>query len=893
MVLPQQPPLRLDDVEANRHKPGNFTISLDGTLVQGAADFYNLLGGGKSKDFPDLYLEFSHDLLEKFEGDFSLGRSLFSRPMSVRIPDNKVLSCYLNAVILEAPTTHQGVIQGSVTPAVSTAHSLLEDDIMKSAYSTSELRIWVVDNQQKLLRYNRAFERHIRLILDRKARSLETVQEFFPASYHRPFANVMENIRQGIAQTLEVQYKVPGQDEQWSELTLSPITRKGHVMGALVVEKDVSMRKRSEDQVADLALVANKTGNSVMITTGKERIEWVNDGFQKMTGYTFTEVVGKSPREVLYGRETDPAFLKKMGEAMETETNISGDVVKYRKDGRPIWVHMNMNPVFNELGQLTKWVVVENEITRRKKMETMLVAAKEQALRLSQEKEQFLSVVSHELRNPLNALIGLTQLLMQRQPREDQLELLENIKFSEDNLLNLINDILDFSKIEAGKITFEKTEYHLPELVEGIAKMYSFTASQKGIELFSVIEPEVPTVVSGDPVRLNQIITNLVSNAIKFTERGYVKLRVSLIDQVRDKANLLFEVEDTGIGIPPERVGLIFEKYQQASKSTTRTHGGTGLGLAISRQLVELQGGEITVSSQVNRGSSFSFNIPTDVVDEATLRHRKQAEESDFMPFDQLKVLLAEDNRINQLVAFEFMRQWNIEVITADHGADALTLAEQQTFDLILMDLQMPTMDGFEAIARIRKLPNHQETPIIALTGFTEDATGKLDRALIDGMLTKPFSPKQLHGMIQRFCVDKIHLEGRKLIQQGESMEAEGQDQINLDALLSISKGDQGFLDQVLSLYEKQFARVPKQLRDAMHFNEWNNVRQILHKINPSLHLLQNQKVISTITDIRQAIQDDANKDVVEQKINYLLLLLEKLEELLKQKVAEMNQVAP
>jgi len=871
--------------------PGNFVLKTDGTLIQGDEVFYTLLGGGKHKRFPDVFLDFSEGVRNLFEGDFASGRMLFSQLLTFTDTRDHIRACFINATILPHSSNEAMCIFGSATPTYSATPSLLDDDIMRAAYNTSELRIWVVDLNQKILRFNKAFSDHLTHHLGMDSKKIKHASDLLPPSYHLTFSNVIENIRQGIGQTIEVRFTNPDEQDFWSELTLSPLRRKQSVIGCLIIEKDINQRKRTDDLIADLALVANKTDNSVIITDANKRIEWVNDGFRKMTGYSFSEIAGRRPRQFLYGEQTDRKFLEKLDKAIDEGQSISGDVVKYKKDGTAIWVHMNVNPVFDDEGHISKYVVVENEITRRKEMEDQLVNAKEEALRLSQEKEQFLSVVSHELRNPLNALIGLTQLLMQRSPREDQRELLDNIKFSEDNLLNLINDILDFSKIEAGKITFEKTEYNLGELMQGIANMYSYTAEQKGIELFAVIEDDVPQLVAGDPVRLNQIITNLVSNAIKFTERGYVKLRVSLVDQIRDKAELLFEVEDTGMGIPPERVDLIFEKYQQASKSTTRTHGGTGLGLAITRQLVELQGGTIHVSSKVNQGSRFYFNIPMDVLDEETVKRRSQAEEQTLMPFESLNILLAEDNRINLLVATEFLNQWNIEVDTADNGLEAVKLAEEKPYGMILMDLQMPVMDGFDAIVSIRKLNNHQETPIIALTGFSEDATGKLDRSLVDGMLTKPFSPNQLHSMIQRFCVDQIHLEGRKLIQQGESNEPGLNDQINLDALLAISKGDQAFLDEVLSLYEKQFTRVPQQLRDAMHFNEWNTVRQILHKINPSLHMLQNQKVINTITDIRQAIQEDAEKDIIEQKINYLLLLLEKVQSLLKQKVEEMRQV--
>ena len=879
---------------SDHSQPGNFILQTDGTLVQGDEAFYALLGGNKHKRFPDVFLCFSEAILALFGGDMAMGRTLLSSELQFVDAEDLVHDCLVNAFVKPHPQNESLCIYGSLTPYQANRRSLLEDDIMRAAYQTPELRIWVIDVNQKILRYNKAFAQHIKQHLEKDLKNLSSAEDIIPPNYHLTFSNLLKNIRQGISQTLEVRFK-PGQNlEFWSELTMSPLQRNQEVFACLIIEKDISQRKLSDNLVADLSLVANKTDNSVIITDSNRRIEWVNDGFRKLTGYSLPEVAGQRPRTLLYGELTDPHFLQKMDDAVAKGEAFSGEAIKYRKNGTHFWVHMNLNPVFDEEGRIVKYVVVENEITRRKEMEEQLVKAREEALRLSQEKEQFLSVVTHELRNPLNALIGLTQLLMQRSPREDQLELLENIKFSEDNLLTLINDILDFSKIEAGKITFEKTEYNLGELVGGIARMYAHTAGQKGVELFSVVEPDVPNLVSGDPVRLNQIITNLVSNAIKFTDqRGYVKLRVSVLNKVRDKAELLFEVEDTGIGIPSERVDYIFEKYQQASKSTTRTHGGTGLGLAITRQLVELQGGEISVDSKVNKGSRFFFNLPVDIVDEKAHKQRQEVIDEELMPFESVRVLLAEDNRINLLVASEFLQQWNIEVDGANNGMEALELAQGATYDLVLMDLQMPVMDGFDAIAKIRSLGTYAETPIIALTGFSDDASGRLDRSLIDGMLTKPFSPKQLHGMIQRFCVDKIHLEGRKLIQEGETLEPADQEQINLDSLFAIAKGDQGFLDQVLDLYDKQFSRVPKQLRDALHFNEWHTIRQILHKINPSLHLLQNQKVINTITDIRQAIHDDADKAIIEQKINYLLLLIEKLEKLLKQKVDEMRQPRP
>jgi PAS domain S-box-containing protein len=387
---------------------------------------------------------------------------------------------------------------------------------------------------------------------------------------------------------------------------------------------------------------------------------------------------------------------------------------------------------------------------QRRKMLDNLILARKKAEDAATSKQQFMSTMSHEIRTPLNEVIGISNLLYQSNPREDQMEFIKTLRFSANHLLTLVNDILDYNKMESGKIVFEKTEFDLSSLLEDTRRSYSLRAQEKGVT-FRLEKPDnMPQEVVGDSIRLNQILSNLLSNALKFTLTGTIGLKVRLSEIKGNKILLEFSISDTGIGIANDKLEEVFENYTQASSDITRKFGGTGLGLAICKRLVELQGGKIWVTSTPGKGSTFFFTIEYLIPE----NQPKKAENGIVDSMKGLvgkKILIAEDNKINFFVANKFLESWGVKVTHAENGSLALDALKTDFFDLILMDLHMPVMDGIEATRIIRNSEDEKirKIPIVALTAAVMSEThDKIENLYINDYVLKPFKPKDLYDRI-------------------------------------------------------------------------------------------------------------------------------------------------
>ena len=399
---------------------------------------------------------------------------------------------------------------------------------------------------------------------------------------------------------------------------------------------------------------------------------------------------------------------------------------------------------------------VEEELRRalasQKEISASLERAKTKAEEAAMAKAQFLSTMSHEIRTPMNAVIGLTNLLIDDNPKKNQIENLQALKFSGENLLTLINDILDFSKIEAGKIEFEASAFSLSELVNGIERTLGLNASEKDIEFKCQIDPKIPDLLIGDSTRISQILNNLVSNAIKFTLDGSVILEAKLVMAAHAEVTIHVQVTDTGIGIPKDKLGIIFDNFSQASSDTTRKFGGTGLGLAITKKLLEMHGSQIEVESTIDRGSVFSFTLTLKRASEekeALSENDSLTDQESFTGLRGVKVLVAEDNRMNVVVIRQYLKKWGIQFDIAENGRVAVEKAQEQSYDLILMDLQMPEMDGFTATEKIKVFaPN---LPIIALTASAMlEVKDRVYQVGMTDFVPKPFVPGELYHKLMK-----------------------------------------------------------------------------------------------------------------------------------------------
>lgn len=474
------------------------------------------------------------------------------------------------------------------------------------------------------------------------------------------------------------------------------------------------------------------------------------------TEKTITGYVIKQNKSVLL-KETDLKILEDQG-----EIDLIGTPCKVWM-GVPLSVDDNIIGVmclqdYNDENKFSSEDLhildfIANQIAlsvQRKIMLDNLIDARQKAEEAAQSKQLFMSTMSHEIRTPLNEVIGITNLLMQGNPREDQMEFIKTLKFSGNHLLTLVNDVLDYNKIESGKIIFEQTQFNLSDFLDEIMRSYSFRSKAKNLSFNLKKDKSLPIEVIGDQIRLNQILSNMLSNALKFTHDGGVNILVSEHSRDGNQIKINFSVSDTGIGIPKEKHSEIFDGFTQASAETTRQYGGTGLGLAICKKLVELQGGSISIESEPGKGSTFSFIITLGISDKASVAHKSEQSEN-YSGLEGKRILIAEDNKINFFVANKFLTGWGVLVTHAENGQLALDKVETDDFDLILMDLQMPVMDGIEASKRIRESDNLKikNIPIVALTAaIMSESHNKAEDHYINDYILKPFKPHDLFERI-------------------------------------------------------------------------------------------------------------------------------------------------
>ncbi|REE05899.1 response regulator [Marinoscillum furvescens] len=378
--------------------------------------------------------------------------------------------------------------------------------------------------------------------------------------------------------------------------------------------------------------------------------------------------------------------------------------------------------------------------------------AKEEAEQALQTKSEFLSIMSHEIRTPMNAVIGLTHHLLDSHPRKDQKKTLDSLKFSSENLLRLINDILDYNKLESGKLVLEEGYFNLYTLGENLVAGFQAQAGERDTEVTFHYDENLPLMYFGDAGRLTQVLSNLLNNAVKFTEKGSVKLKIEQQERSPDSIAIYFCVEDTGIGISKIDRARVFDKFNQANSGITRRYGGTGLGLSITKKILELQGVEINMWSELGQGSRFYFTLPLKIAK----GYRKPVTRPGILddPLNKKRILLVEDNSINVMVAKRFLEKWHCEVEVAGNGVEALDCYEEDKFDLILMDLQMPEMDGYEATRRLRQ--QGARLPIVALTATVlADFQENMTSVGLDDFVVKPFHPDQLHQKLIKYLVDQ------------------------------------------------------------------------------------------------------------------------------------------
>ncbi|MDM8525405.1 response regulator [Desulfococcaceae bacterium HSG8] len=605
--------------------------------------------------------------------------------------------------------------------------------------------------------------------------------------------------------------------------------------------EEIDERKRVEEKLRKLSRAVEQSASSIVITDIDGRIEYVNPAFSQTTGYSYEEAVGNNPRVLKSGKHPS-GFYKEMWQKLSSGNVWQGELVNKRKDGELYWESATISPIKNREGNITHYVAVKDDITLRKKVEEENIRLLEEAKKAREEaesansaKSSFLASMSHEIRTPMNAVIGMTELTLQTDLTPEQRENLRIAKISAHHLLDIINDILDLSKIEAGKIMLEDTDFDLHRLLDSVIRIFSVQVKKQGLFLNLACSDDVPQHIRGDQVRLRQILVNLIGNALKFTETGGITVRAnlperSLISNPEPPGHsLIFSVTDTGIGIPEDTQEKIFDSFSQASDSTTRKYGGTGLGLTICRQLTELMGGRIRVESEVGSGSTFSFQVVFQPGNKENIRPDDQRHMAPEQALENLKILLAEDNPLNAKVATSFLTRMGHIPVTAGNGKEVLAALSTDTFDLVLMDVEMPEMDGLEATQRIRSgeagLEN-RSIPVIAMTAHVmAEFREKCEAAGMNGFVTKPVDFYELGTIIER------HVSGAAVASETDEREKPVAWHPVLDKkdLMRRIGGDETLFDTLCNLFIQEIPKIKEKLRLAISANNMEEIRVHAH----------------------------------------------------------------
>lgn len=600
--------------------------------------------------------------------------------------------------------------------------------------------------------------------------------------------------------------------------------RKVLLLLAEDMEALLSSRMREEQaasEVRRLALVARRTDNPVIITDATDLIEWVNPSFEALTGYSLEEVRGRQPGQFLQGPDTDPEARRRIAIAVANGEPIRQEILNYGRHGQTYWLDLDIQPIHDDEGRLVNFVAVQTDITRRKELEKQLRYAKEEAEQSNQAKSQFLANISHELRTPLNGIIGISELLQRDRGRSDADDQLATLKDSANGLLEIINDLLDLSKIEARSLTLHVAPFDLGALLHNLENLFHPQAREKQVSLAFSLSNAVPRHLHGDEQRLRQVLMNLLGNALKFTQQGSVSLTVEPGERFGDTCNLIFRVSDSGPGVPESMRDRIFEPFGQADASLARRYGGTGLGLTICHRLVGLMGGSIEVDSEEGRGATFSFAIPLLVASEEDVRQlgRDEYDVAVESFVGEPRVLLVDDNPINRRVGAAMLEELGMRVTSCEDGTSAIEAFAEGAFDLALIDIQMPDMNGYDVAIRMRELDNRhdRQTPLVAVTAHSAPDLDTQQRQFMDAYLTKPLTFRNLYRTLSRWLNSDDHPNSGTLVHEhgtrpegGTRLAAEPM--VDTDLVMRNLGGNPRLMGTLKDLFEQQH----EQYLDAM-----------------------------------------------------------------------------
>jgi PAS domain S-box-containing protein len=599
--------------------------------------------------------------------------------------------------------------------------------------------------------------------------------------------------------------------------------------------------RRSEKRYRDLfnysqALICTHNMNGRLLA--------VNPEISRVLGYKEEEMIGRNIQEFI-PMEHRPKFEEEYIRALRNSTTaVSGVFCVLSKEGREIYL-LYKNYRMEEPGLEPYVIGFSQDITDRVKIEKELRFAKQLTDEASKAKESFLAHMSHEIRTPMNGILGIASLLNKTRLDNLQRNYLQLIQESANNLLVIVNDILDLEKIVAGKLQLEKISFKIVDKIATTIQSFIYRAEEK--ELGLIFQNSIPAdlVVKGDPYRLSQVLNNILGNALKFTNEGHITIATRITERNEEWVVAEITISDTGIGIDEHHLETIFEPFEQADAATSRKYGGTGLGLAICKNMIEMQNGELLVKSKEGKGSAFTIRIPYHLSVEA-MQENEISQEIDYKSLGPKKVLVAEDVELNQYLARHILESWDFEVVVVNNGVEALEALERTSFDCILMDVQMPEMDGIEATQRIRRLPDPVKANILIIALTANALKGDSEKYLAAGMndyLAKPFDEERLFRVISRNLARHPQPVGAggepalnsTLKNNNTHMSPAHAKLYDLSMVQSVSGGDQGFIKKMVALFIETVPQNVNDLKKALQEENWDQVGKTAHKLKSTV----------------------------------------------------------
>lgn len=607
---------------------------------------------------------------------------------------------------------------------------------------------------------------------------------------------------------------------------------------------DITERKVSEQAIRIneekyRSIIANMN-LGLMEVDLNEVILYANQSFCDMSGYHLDDLVGQRASR-LFVRGENHEFMEVKNNMRKKGITDAYELSIKNKRGELKWWLISGAPKYNDQGELVGSIGIHLDITEQKMLELDLIEAREQAEQSANAKQTFLANMSHEIRTPMNAILGMSRQLQKTELTDLQHTYLQAISNSGENLMVVINDILDISKIEAGKLTLESIGFRLTDMVKRAMQVIQFRAEEKGLQIISEIDENISDVLLGDPFRLNQVLLNLLSNAVKFSEKGSIRIHCRLMLREKDRELIEFVIADNGIGMEKEFLNNLFKSFTQEDRSVSRKYGGTGLGMAITKQLAELMGGTIRVQSVKNKGTTVTILIPFLKGTEKDMPLQEQ-QSSDIGLLKGKRILLVEDNEMNRLVATTTLDNYEPIITEVVNGQEAIDVLKEQEFDVILMDMQMPVLDGLEATKIIRN-DLRLTIPVIALTANA--IKGESIKCLEAGMndyISKPFEEVDLVNMLAKWL-------GKEALKKNPPPVMEKETLYDLSKLHEIGKGNNAFVHKMVNLFIDQIPLSLSEIDNGLQTGDLDKVKAVAHRIKPSI---DNLGIGSLKTVVRQ-----------------------------------------